>query len=243
VQNNPLKYIDPSGHKEVEDDTSSEPPKFGTTAYGNAAHAIIQEYFLSIYKTLGRVEDPVSVPSNSSGRGYADMVIKFPDGGVEVFEAKPISYFASGDLNASAKNQLNGYVKGYLLDGASYSNPGTIWDPNGVVLRNPFNPNKELVLETHYDTDPGLIYYYERYKPGKQPVPVAAEKSNNSSGSQKNNSTVPQASPVPESPAASDKIAASTGKAATAAAIGTAIYWIISEGSRLFPPRNLIPIP
>ena len=34
-----------------------------------------------------------------------------------------------------------------------------------------------------------------------------------------------------------------TTKAAETAAALTALYWIISEGSRLFPPRNLIPVP
>jgi len=32
-------------------------------------------------------------------------------------------------------------------------------------------------------------------------------------------------------------------KAGTAVSVGVIIYWIISEGSRLFPPRNLIPVP
>jgi RHS repeat-associated protein len=32
-------------------------------------------------------------------------------------------------------------------------------------------------------------------------------------------------------------------KTGTAAGIGIIIYYIISEGSRLFPPRNLIPVP
>ncbi len=29
----------------------------------------------------------------------------------------------------------------------------------------------------------------------------------------------------------------------SAAAAGSTLYWIFSEGSRLFPPRNLIPVP
>ena len=29
----------------------------------------------------------------------------------------------------------------------------------------------------------------------------------------------------------------------TGVALGTVLYWIISEGLRLFPPRNLVPIP
>ncbi|NQX68950.1 hypothetical protein HQN90_22740 [Paenibacillus alba] len=33
------------------------------------------------------------------------------------------------------------------------------------------------------------------------------------------------------------------GTTAKAVGAGTIIYWIISEGTRLFPPRNLIPIP
>ena len=32
-------------------------------------------------------------------------------------------------------------------------------------------------------------------------------------------------------------------KVVTGVAYGTILYWIISEGSRLFPPRNLVPIP
>ena len=32
-------------------------------------------------------------------------------------------------------------------------------------------------------------------------------------------------------------------EAATLATLGVILYWIVSEGSRLFPPRNLIPIP
>jgi RHS repeat-associated protein len=32
-------------------------------------------------------------------------------------------------------------------------------------------------------------------------------------------------------------------KAGTAVSVGVILYWIISEGSRLFPPRNLIPVP
>jgi len=32
-------------------------------------------------------------------------------------------------------------------------------------------------------------------------------------------------------------------KTGTAAGIGVIIYYIISEGSRLFPPRNLVPVP
>lgn len=31
--------------------------------------------------------------------------------------------------------------------------------------------------------------------------------------------------------------------AGTATAIGAALYWVISEGTRLFPPRNLVPVP
>jgi len=38
-------------------------------------------------------------------------------------------------------------------------------------------------------------------------------------------------------------LARAAGRAAGGAAIGTILYWIISEGSRLFPPRNLVPVP
>jgi hypothetical protein len=32
-------------------------------------------------------------------------------------------------------------------------------------------------------------------------------------------------------------------KTVTAASVTVMLYWIISEGSRLFPPRNLVPVP
>jgi len=30
---------------------------------------------------------------------------------------------------------------------------------------------------------------------------------------------------------------------ATAIAVGVVVYWVVSEASRLFPPRNLVPVP
>jgi hypothetical protein len=49
----------------------------------------------------------------------------------------------------------------------------------------------------------------------------------------------PQPVPVPAPSECKKKVV----QAATWATIGTVVYWIISEGSRLFPPRNLVPIP
>ena len=45
--------------------------------------------------------------------------------------------------------------------------------------------------------------------------------------------------PVPVPVPACKKVAT----AAFWATVGTALYWIISEGTRLFPPRNLILVP
>jgi RHS repeat-associated protein len=41
----------------------------------------------------------------------------------------------------------------------------------------------------------------------------------------------------------SDESKRKAGAAAGGVAAGAALYWIISEGSRLFPPRNLVPVP
>lgn len=47
--------------------------------------------------------------------------------------------------------------------------------------------------------------------------------------------------PIPKND--SSNIVDNAGEAAGWATAGTALYWIISEGTRLFPPRNLIPVP
>jgi hypothetical protein len=55
----------------------------------------------------------------------------------------------------------------------------------------------------------------------------------------------PKSCPVPEpapnpAPDPTDDDKGNTAKSISALAI---LYWILSEGSRLFPPRNLIPVP
>jgi hypothetical protein len=87
--------------------------------------------------------------------------------GSKSFELKPISYSPLGDplLYARGKQQLQEYAE--ALDAV----PGTSWDPNGVVLDHPTDPDKEIVLATFYDVAPGMIYYYERNKPKEQEQP------------------------------------------------------------------------
>jgi RHS repeat-associated protein len=55
----------------------------------------------------------------------------------------------------------------------------------------------------------------------------------------------PKSCPVPEpTPApAPDPSDDNTGNAAKSISALTILYWILSEGSRLFPPRNLVPVP
>jgi hypothetical protein len=81
--------------------------------------------------------------------------------------------------------------------------------------------------------DKALLAYLEatyvwrcKDKPPSPPIPVPVPE--------------PVPDPVPmRVPAPADTAT----KAATGVGIGVIIYYIISEGSRLFPPRNLIPIP
>jgi RHS repeat-associated protein len=97
------------------------------------------------------------------------------------------------------------------------SQPSGSWDPEG-----------------HWDVDNGLGDR-QRYDPdGKPLTPDEAH------GKCDNNKPQPQpeAPPVPD-PDFMDKMSKITGLTGTA----LIIYLIVSEGTRLFPPRNLVPVP
>ena len=107
----------------------------------------------------------------TSEYGYADMTLEWRTS-IEVYEAKPISYWSNLELREKGKAQLKAYVDGLnAQEGGKAAKQGVMWNPNGVSLPHPFNPQKELVLKTDYSAASGMIYYYERNKPQTVAVP------------------------------------------------------------------------
>ncbi|GFP75392.1 DUF6531 domain-containing protein [Clostridium fungisolvens] len=180
--NNPLKYIDPTGHIPEStnplDDLYDNPCLSGAGALGGyngidpsnfemgrEVHRIVESYFLTQSPMNRSVE--VTIPSgvyiNASGTGRADM-IQYNGYSTEVFELKHISSFTSVEYNLMANNQINAYINGLMDNGAVNPMRGTSWNPSGVTLPYTLDPSKEIVLFTNYFTEPGLVYYYLRNK-------------------------------------------------------------------------------
>ncbi len=146
------------------------------------------------------------------------------------------------------------------------NNPVNYYDPDGKEeqsvksnsLPKKGEPNSKKKL---YDKD-GKLKQEREYGPDGEPVEdtdyshggtghVFPHKHKWKNGVRQPGVPVPQPNPAPAptpNPSAnfshSRGISSSNvGKAAGGAAIGTIIYWIVSEGLRIFPPRNLVPIP
>ncbi|MFM1652565.1 hypothetical protein ACI7RC_10760 [Brevibacillus sp. B_LB10_24] len=80
---------------------------------------------------------------------------------LEIFELRPISNSPSGNktANKAVLKQLLGYVNDFNKHGI-YAIQGRSWNPNGLELPHPTDPNKMIKLYT-YSSDPGMIYYGE----------------------------------------------------------------------------------
>ncbi|MDR1797551.1 MAG: DUF6531 domain-containing protein [Clostridiales Family XIII bacterium] len=153
--NNPLIYIDPTGHV--------------TLLEGIIAHIQIQAYFNDLH---GRKYSEYSLPEVIID-GVKKMTghrvdIMYPNDDkhiMELYEIKPITYYTNSYKNELAKRQLDRYKDHYNLRNELEGSPqypgefGTTFNPNGLEM--PFwgDPTKTLVIKTYYDTDPGLIYY------------------------------------------------------------------------------------
>ncbi|WP_143186398.1 DUF6531 domain-containing protein [Paenibacillus sp. P3E] len=160
VRNNPLRYMDPSGHKDID-----STPKFGDPVYGTAIHMQVKNTFQPIMNGLlgpNAFQYNYKVNYVDGTYGYADFVIN-TQGTLQVYELKPITYYKNAQRNIDGKAQLSKYVNGLNLEGKPAVR-GVLWNPDKVRLKHPYDPTKEIVLETHYSTDPGMIYYYERRK-------------------------------------------------------------------------------
>jgi hypothetical protein len=165
--NNPLKYIDPSGHISMKTDFEAM-EEIDKMHEGSEVHKIVQAYFMSQHgKEGGKPEVYVSQSCMSKcGSGRADIAW-FMDDKTEVYEIKPGSYAnPKSKYNELGKKQLAGYIKGMKLDNKKFPEAGTSWNPNKTVLK--YGKDKEIVLYTYYDKDPGMIYYNVRKAKQKQ---------------------------------------------------------------------------
>ena len=142
-----LNYTDPSGNDHY------------TTWQGIIAHKVLQEYFKSEYDyQIGYhpyTEYRVTGYANSkTGIGYADIVLRRPDGVYEVYEIKPYSEKKLG----GGIEQRQGYIKAMKDAYLPVDDQGHTFNPNKIVLP---------IVDTQYDyatyyTDPsmpGMIYY------------------------------------------------------------------------------------
>ena len=141
-----LNYTDPSGN-------------YYTTWQGEAAHRSLQEYFKGEYRyrygyeayTEYRV---TGYTGSKTGIGYADIVLKRPDGVYEVYEIKP---YSQKDLGGGIE-QRQGYIRAMEGELKSVDRNGRAFNPNFLVL--PII-DAQYNYATYY-TDPsrpGMIYY------------------------------------------------------------------------------------
>jgi RHS repeat-associated protein len=221
--NSPINLWDPSGHY--------------TEEQGKMVHVMIGIWFKTMYGKNARAEYYIrgGLELTVSGTGWADLAyMDEKRKNAEVYEIKPISYKTNLEYNEKGKAQLADYVQAMSkLPSSEYKTVtvgGSHFNPNGVILPCPWDIKRVIVLYTN-SFDPGMIYYTDREI---------------RTSDQKEVSTVPGYSTVFDNQVSennSNDTNSDSVKGTTAiASVATILFWIISEGSRIFPPRNLVPI-
>ena len=160
VNNNPIRYIDPSGYYTLEE--------------GKIAHQQLQIFFMALYgngfnKTRGYVEYTINsgVSINKSGKGRVDLVLLINQT-YELYEIKPYSQRIKG------REQLTSYINAMKESGKKVKK-GQTFNPNGLELPYTLNPNKVIKYYT-YPNDPGMIYYNIVNKKNKEEYVTVKEK-------------------------------------------------------------------
>lgn len=145
VQNNPIKYIDPSGNV--------------TRWEGIQAHKYLQIYFKYLYlkmhkSMLGWAEYTIySKKHFKKGKGRADIVLLLPSKKYEVYEIKPYNQ----TQQKLGRKQLLSYINAMRDEGKNVK-AGITFNPNGLAIVCKWEKNKVIRYET-YPSDPGMIYY------------------------------------------------------------------------------------
>ncbi|MEW4426841.1 RHS repeat-associated core domain-containing protein [Paenibacillus pabuli] len=160
VSNNPLKYVDPSGHN-----------KFGTTTYGNYAHTALQNIFklINLFTKTPIAFTEKGVTLTNGKRGRVDLALQVSEHQYEIYELKPITWANNAKLTATGRDQLKSYITGIIVNGfrgdtLATAVAGTSWNPDNISIPSPYNSKKEIVYYTYYAIHPGMIYYGERDK-------------------------------------------------------------------------------
>ncbi len=135
-------------------------------------------------------------------------------------------------MDSNGHNYYNGHVWVSSLPTEGEANSTAVLrNPDGSVKQErSYGPDGKVTEDTDYN-HPGNKHQFPHKHKWKDGVRGPAE-------------PCPTPSPSQFSwrqPVSYNNVVADT---ATAVGVGTIIYWVISEGSRIvFPPRNLVPVP
>ncbi|TFE19413.1 RHS repeat-associated core domain-containing protein [Cohnella luojiensis] len=176
AHSNPIEYTDPTGHYVDMSKPKNDPePRLGYNSKdGILIHITVESVFLAIYANQSgmKASTEVLVPlkTTKSGYGRADMVLDH-NGVREVYELKPITQSRplhvnmtkQKEANVKAKAQLQEYIDGFISQRYN-AQPGTTFDPNGMILVVP-GFTKQIVKLRTYDSDPGMIFFEIKDKP------------------------------------------------------------------------------
>ncbi|WP_168734313.1 DUF6531 domain-containing protein [Pseudothauera nasutitermitis] len=220
----PLSHIDPLGLEPDPDDRVSRPWLFGT-----AVHSLFSAYVLQLEMSSGSAG---GIFGTGPGGGLlkADAYIENGRFGY-IWELKPSTY-QTGHLYAASLAQLDTYVINANLNSLIKWEPGdcSAIAPNDAKLKIGAIPFDGYFYEISIHGDPsntssGLIFY-DFVRLGRAPADATREVY---SLTEEENWSITDMRYWEE-------ITGLTGTALI-------LYLIFSEGSRLFPPRNLVPVP
>ncbi|AGX44142.1 hypothetical protein [Clostridium saccharobutylicum] len=202
-------------------------------------HYLVQQYILTNrpneFKDSINLQGEIFIPNG--GRygvdGRADVV---DTGTGEIWEIKSIitrNYEESIGSDAS-QEQLQRYIDNYPT-GNAY---------NGKFITQfsfPKDDKTDIVVASDIDK-PGMLYYWERNRKHEQDQEQEQGETSTANEKESSSSQISEDSydyPTDHSKDFWERMKVATGL--SGAALVT--YIIISEGSRLFPPRNLVPVP
>ncbi|WP_252243917.1 MULTISPECIES: hypothetical protein [unclassified Clostridium] len=202
-------------------------------------HNLVQQYILNNkpneFKSSINLQGEIFIPGGGRyGKdGRADIV---DTGTGEIWEIKSYKTKIYEDMNGltNSQDQLQRYIDNY---------------PDGDAIKGKLisdftfhkDDKKDIVVRSYADK-PGMLYYWEVNRKDKQEQEQEQLETSTSNVPEVNSLQISEDSydyPADHSKGFWEEMEAITGLAGAA----LVAYVIISEGSRLFPPRNLIPVP
>ena len=202
-------------------------------------HNLVQQYILNNkpneFKSSINLQGEIFIPGGGRyGKdGRADIV---DTGTGEIWEIKSYKTKIYEDMNGltNSQDQLQRYIDNY---------------PDGDAIKGKLisdftfhkDDKKDIVVRSYADK-PGMLYYWEVNRKDEQEQEQEQLETSTSNVPEVNSLQISEDSydyPADHSKGFWEEMEAITGLAGAA----LVAYVIISEGSRLFPPRNLIPVP